>query len=373
MSLIRRFIFLLIVPGILPGALCAAPSDITEVTRGDIEQVVATTGVLKPSALVHVGAQVNGQIQKLYVKQGDQVKAGQLLAEIDPKLQQNELMNAEAMLNSARAQKSASEVTLKRYKKALDRERKLAHDGSGVQAALEEAEANYYSQLEQVKVNEAQVVQSQVQVETARTNLGYTRIEAPISGEVLGIVAQEGQTIVSSQSAPTILVLGNMDVMDVQTRISEADILNVSPGQKLWCFVQAEPGTRYNGVLSTIQSAPDSVLKDPNTSNTADGDGQAVYYNGNFTLNNPGHRLKTSMTVRVFILNAQAKGVLRIPLEALGEKTGEARYRVRVVHGNSTTEKTITTGIRDHQFIEVTSGLRKGEKILLAPLAGKTS
>lgn len=212
--------------------------------------MVLASGIIKPAVQVSVGAQVSGQLRKLYVRQGERVRKGRLLAEIDPTLQLSDLRNATAQLASARAQKLASEATLVQYRKALARERAMNRDGSGVSSDLEQAQAQYAAQVQQIAVNEAQIVQAEMSVQSANANLGYTRILAPMDGEVLGIVTREGQTIVSSQIAPTILVLADLDKMQVQTRISEADIQKIHPGQPLWFYVIADPQTRYEGSLA---------------------------------------------------------------------------------------------------------------------------
>ncbi|VTR31749.1 Macrolide-specific efflux protein macA precursor [Serratia fonticola] len=155
------------------------------------------------------------------MKQGDRVTRGQLLAEIDPTLQQNALRKSQAALQSAEAQKQVTQATLKQYQQELKRQLRLDRDGSGVKSDLERAQAQLQTQVAQLKVNDAQIVQAQMELETAKANLGFTRIVAPIDGEVLGIVTKEGQTIVSSQTVPTILVLADVDTMTVHTRISE--------------------------------------------------------------------------------------------------------------------------------------------------------
>ena len=363
----------LLVPGTddsAPQALSAQP-----VTRGDIEQWVMATGVLKPSAQVNVGVQVNGQLKKLYVKQGERVKTGQLLAEIDPTLQQNDLRNAKAELNSARAQKISAEVLLKQYEKRLRREQKMARESAGVPAQLEEAEAQYYAQREQIKISQTQITQAEVNVETAEANLGYTRIVAPIDGEVLGIIAKEGQTLVSSDSAPTLMVLGNLDVMEVHTRISETDILKVQAGQPLWSYVQADPDTRYDSTLDYIQSIPEEALQQQADSSSSGGGQQqgAVYYSALFTLKNPARRLKTAMTAQVFIRTALAKQVLRLPLAALGKALAPDRYQVSVIKEGVPQVRDITVGISDRNLIEVKSGLQEGELVALVPQEGAAS
>lgn len=335
-----------------------------EVSRGDIEKTVLATGILKPSVQVNVGAQVNGQLKKLYVRAGDKVTKGQLLAEIDPTLQQSELRKSEAELDSAVAQKQASLFTLKQYQLELKRQRKMDSEGSGIRSTLEQAQAKVDTQVAQIKVNEAQIVQAQMSLETAKANLGYTRILAPVDGQVLGIVTKEGQTVVSSQTAPTILVLANVDTMTVQTRISETDILKVHAGQPLWFYVVADPKHRYESVMGTLQDAPNDALQDDTASTTSSQQPSAVYYNGVFSVPNHDHVLRTSMTAQVFIVTEQAKNVLRLPVVALGEPQGKDQYQVQVVNGKNVEQRLIRVGINDRQFAEVKEGLKEGERVV---------
>ncbi|MGA5653677.1 efflux RND transporter periplasmic adaptor subunit [Rahnella contaminans] len=335
-----------------------------EVSRGDIEKTVLATGILKPSVQVNVGAQVNGQLKKLYVRAGDKVTKGQLLAEIDPTLQQSELRKSEAELDSAVAQKQASLFTLRQYKLELKRQRKMDSEGSGIRSTLEQAQAKVDTQVAQVKVNEAQIVQAQMSLETAKANLGYTRILAPVDGQVLGIVTKEGQTVVSSQTAPTILVLANVDTMTVQTRISETDILKVHAGQPLWFYVVADPKHRYESVMGTLQDAPNDALQDDTASTTSSQQPSAVYYNGVFSVPNHDHVLRTSMTAQVFIVTEQARNVLRLPVVALGEPQGKDQYQVQVVNGKNVEQRLIRVGINDRQFAEVKEGLKEGERVV---------
>jgi len=350
----------------------AAPLISQAIGRGDIEKTVLATGILKPSAQVNVGAQVNGQLKKLYVRAGDRVTKGQLLAEIDPTLQQSELRKSEAELDSAVAQKQASLYTLTQYQLELKRQLQMDRDGSGTKSNLEQAQAKVDTQKAQIKVNEAQIVQAQMALETAKANLGYTRILAPVDGQVLGIVTKEGQTVVSSQTAPTILVLANVDTMTVQTRISETDILKVHPGQPLWFYVVADPKHRYQSVMGTLQDAPNDALQDESTSSQTQ-QPSAVYYNGVFSVPNPDHLLRTSMTAQVFIITEQAKNVLRLPVMALGQPLGDDRFQVQVVNGDKTEQRVIRAGINDRQFVEVKDGLSEGEHVVVMQNEGETA
>jgi macrolide-specific efflux system membrane fusion protein len=340
--------------------------DTEEITRGDIEKTVLATGILKPALQVSVGAQVNGQLQKLYVKQGDRVTRGQLLAEIDPTLQQNALRKSEAALQSAQAQKQVTQATLKQYQQELKRQLKLDRDGSGVKSDLEKAQAQFQTQVAQLKVNDAQIVQAQMELETAKANLGFTRIIAPIDGEVLGIVTKEGQTIVSSQTVPTILVLADVDTMTVQTRISETDILKVRVGQPLWFYVVADPKQRYDSVMGSIQEAPNDALLEDSSSGSSNQQASAVYYSGVFAIANSKRLLRTSMTAQVFIITEQVKNALRVPVAAFGEQQGKDRYQVQVMNGNQLESRWVRIGLNDRQFAEVKEGLKEGERVVLA-------
>ncbi|ELI7921085.1 efflux RND transporter periplasmic adaptor subunit [Yersinia enterocolitica] len=369
LMLVLFIVSLLIISSVTALSISDSQQDVPQLTetigRGDIERNVMASGSLKPSLQVNVGAQVNGQLTKLYVKQGDRVTRGQLLAEIDPTLQQNELRKSEAELQSAQAQKQASQALLRQYLLEFRRQQTLAKEGSGVKSALEKAQAQYDSQLAQLHVNEAQIVQSQMAMETAKANLGFTRIMAPIDGEVLGIVTKEGQTIVSSQTAPTILVLANVDTMTVHTRISETDILKVSVGQPLWFYVVADPERRYDSRMDAIQEASAENLREDSSGSANSQQPSAVYYNGIFNIANQERLLRTSMTAQVFIITAQAKNVLRVPLSALGEQQPDKRYRVQIINGKQTSVRWVSVGLRNAQYAEVKAGLAQGDQVLL--------
>lgn len=338
---------------------------ILSVERGDIEKIVMVTGILKPSVQVNVGAQVNGQIKKLFVQQGDKIVKGQLLAEIDPTIQQSELKNATAQLLSTQAQKRAAEATLMQYIKAYKRQVMMQRDGSGIRSEYEQAQAQYEAQLQQVNVNDAMIIQSEMAVQTAQANLNFTRIVAPISGEVLGIVANEGQTIVSSQTAPTILVLANLDKMQIQTRISEADIQKIHSGQSLTFHVIANPEKQYESTMGYVQPIPSEALEEKN--NSGGQQNGAVYYNGTFEVDNTHRELKTSMTAQVFIRVAEVKNALRLPVSALGRSVGINQYEIIVIDNGKSEVRTIKIGLNDRHFVEVIDGIEEGERVVIQP------
>ena len=257
------------------GKAPAAPSVITaDVVRGDIEDSVLAAGTIQAAKLINVGAQVSGQVKKLHVKLGDVVEQGQPIAEIDAATQQNNLKDAQAALGSAQAQKTAKQSALalaqnnfERQKYMFEREASSKADYQTAQHALAAAKAD-------LAAAEAAIAQYTVRVQTAQTNLGYTRITAPMAGTVVAIVTDEGQTVNANQTAPTIIKLAQLDAMTIQAQISEADVPRVAPGQPAYFTILGEPERRHQASLHSIEPGPIDINSydgraTSNNSNTA--------------------------------------------------------------------------------------------------------
>nr|WP_246518797.1 efflux RND transporter periplasmic adaptor subunit [Ancylobacter lacus] len=362
----------------------AAPGFITaEVRRGDIEQTVLATGTLKPSKLVAVGAQVSGRITSVPVVLGQKVAKGALLAEIDSVTQENELRTARAGLANVRAQLAEKQATLTLKQATLDRsERMLAKDAVS-RADYDTAVADVAVTKAQIAALEAQIDEAQVSVATAQANLGYTRITAPIDGTVLAIVSQEGQTVNAAQSAPTIVILGRLDVMTIRAEISEADIVQVQPGQALYFTILGEPARRYDATLGFIEPAPESVRSDSSfsssttssssSSSSSSTSSEAVYYNGIFDVPNPDGRLRTYMTAEVHIVLGAARGVLTVPSSAV-DTAADGRHTVRVLGTDGKASvRTVVIGLDDKAMAEVRDGLAEGERVVIGEASTTTA
>ncbi|MCS0504804.1 efflux RND transporter periplasmic adaptor subunit [Ancylobacter mangrovi] len=361
------------------------PSYITAtVATGDIERTVLATGTLKPVKLVAVGAQASGRITAVKVKLGDEVKAGDLLAEIDSTTQQNDLRTAQATLAKVRAERAEKEATLALNVKTLERQSKLLETRAVSRSDFDTATADVDVTRAQIKALDADIAAGEVSVSTAEANLGYTRITAPIDGTVLAIVSQEGQTVNATQSAPTIVVLGQLDTMTVRAEISEADIVHVAPGQPVYFTILGEPEKRYDATLASIEPAPESVRSDSSfststtstssSSSSSSSTSEAIYYNGIFNVPNPDGKLRTYMTAEVHIVLGSAHDVLTIPSSALLSSDGEGNARVRVIgEDGRASERTIGIGLDDKMKVEVRSGLTKGERVVLREASASTT
>lgn len=335
------------------------------VVLADIDQKLTTTGVLQPKMQISVGAQVNGVLNKLHVEEGDYILKGQLLAEIDPTLAQNEVDNAKSELNTALVQKKITSLSLNQSLNNFKRQKKMLAENATTVSDLETAKNKYESDREQLRVNEIQIAQAKVKLEASLTKLQYTRITSPIDGVVLGILTQEGQTIISSQTAPTILVVGNLDLMNVNIRISEMDILKTRIGMPLNFTVTASPEKIYSSTLKNIQQMPSEMLQNLHNNNvdTSNNQKNAVYYNGSFDVINESRNLKPAMSVQVNLVVSEKKQVKVIPSEYLGEKVIKDHYLVELVHDNKQEKKMVATGIKNPKMVEIISGLEVGDII----------
>jgi len=338
--------------------------------RGDIESSVLATGIVKPHRLVAVGARATGRIISLKVVSGTQVKQGDLLAEIDPTTQENDLKNKEAALANNRAKLAEQEAQLLLAEQTLERQKKLISSNAISKADFDNASAQVKVRMAQIDALKAQIIQSEVDVETARVNLGYTRVTAPFDGTVLATVVQEGQNVNAVQSAPTIVILGDLSVMTVRTEISEADIVNVRPGQDLYFNVIGNASRRYESKLATIEPAPESIRNDISfnasaSASSGSATSSAIYYNGIFNIDNTDGELRTYMTAEIHIVLEKAKNALLIPADGLGARDKDGFYTVRILEDkDKAVEKKVKIGINNKVMAEVLSGLDENDMVI---------
>lgn len=375
-------ILLLLVFGARAAFFSAPPPPtfaVAEVSRADLEDSVLASGTIDAIERVSVGAQATGQLKSLKVELGDRVKKGQLVAEIDDLTQQNELRNAEAALQTRRAERAAKVATLKQAELAFKRQRMMLAADASSREAYETAEATLAVTRAEIASLDAQIAQAEIQVDTARVNLGYTRIVSPIDGMVVAVVTKEGQTVNSIQSAPTIIKVAQVDTMTIKAQISEADVTRVKAGLPVYFTILGEPDERYRATLRAVEPAPDSIQKDDATSSltssSSSSTSAAVYYNGLFDVPNPDEKLRISMTAQVFIVLGEAKNAVVVPASALGKRGPDGRYEVRVVgEGNKTETRQVRIGMNNNVQAQVLEGLEVGERVVSAdssPAAAK--
>ncbi|WP_304481565.1 macrolide transporter subunit MacA, partial [uncultured Escherichia sp.] len=322
------------------------------VRPGDLQQSVLATGKLDALRKVDVGAQVSGQLKTLSVAIGDKVKKDQLLGVIDPEQAENQIKEVEATLMELRAQRQQAEAELKLARVTYSRQQRLAQTQAVSQQDLDTAATEMAVKQAQIGTIDAQIKRNQASLDTAKTNLDYTRIVAPMAGEVTQITTLQGQTVIAAQQAPNILTLADMSTMLVKAQVSEADVIHLKPGQKAWFTVLGDPLTRYEGQIKDVLPTPEKV-------------NDAIFYYARFEVPNPNGLLRLDMTAQVHIQLTDAKNVLTIPLSALGDPVGDNRYKVKLLRNGETREREVTIGARNDTDVEIVKGLEAGDEVVI--------
>ena len=331
------------------------PFRLATVERGDVEVTVSATGTLQAMRSVAVGTQVSGRVIELYADYNDRVAEGQLLARIDPTLQQQQVRNAEAGLEKARAE-------MERAQRDHDRNR-LLYD-QNVITESEFGEVQYA-----LAMAGASLKQAQINLEQARQNLAYTEIRSPIDGVVVERNAEQGQTVAASLSAPQLFLIANdLTEMEILATVDESDIGRIEAGQPVRFTVAAYPEDEFTGTVRQVRLA----------STTAE---SVVSYTAVISVEQPDGRLLPGMTASADILVERAEGVLRVPnsalrlrpdAELLAEPAPPAARRdaaatLYFVVGEKLAATTVRTGVSDGQFTEVIGeGLAEGAEVVSA-------
>ncbi len=260
-------------------------------SRGDMENSVTATGTVEPLEQVEVGTQVSGIIARIYVDYNSQVKEGQVIAELDKDVLETELASAKLSVES---NKNEYEYQQKSY----ERTKRLYEQSLVSESEYETAEYNY---------NKARIAyqQSVAQEDKARTNLGYATIYSPIDGVVISRAVEEGQTVASSYSTPTLFTIAN-DLRKVQVvaDVDEADIGSVREGAEVTFSVDAYPGEIFEGKVNQVR------MEAITTNNV-------VTYEVVIHANNPDLKLKPGLTANINIYSMRRNGVLRLPVKAV--------------------------------------------------------
>lgn len=335
----------------------------------DIVKQVFATGTVEGKTQVDVGAQASGQILKLHVSTGDEVKKGDLLCEIDPRNQQNALKSAESEVEITKAQIAAKKAEIRKLKSEALRNQKLRKTDAVSAQDYETAQANLDIARAQLEQYEAQLKKNEVQLSDAKTNLGYTSITAPMDGTVYATVVDEGQTVNASQTTPTILRLADLSEVTVKTEISEADVVNVKSGMECSFTILGRPHEVYHGILGRIEPAPSSYASSSSTqsssSSSSSTSSNAVYYNADIIVKNPDGVLRIDMTADVTVNVASAKQVLSLPLTALRADEGtEGEIYILDKDGLVKSHK-VKLGLRDDQYVQLEEGLDEHAQVVI--------
>lgn len=336
---------------------------LTETAKySDIQQTVVATGTVRSSNRVEVGARVSGKVEKILVKLGQKVKKGELIAELDSITQENTLNSAQAQLAAYKAQLVAAQTAYRVANSNFQRIAKLYKRKASSLDDYENAQNNLDSTKANVEQIQAQIKQSEIEVNTAATNLNYTKITSPIDGTVISIPVSVGQTVNANQTTPTIIQVADLDTMLIKPEISEGDITKIKPGMKVQFTTLAEPDEIYQAEIASVDPALTTLTDNEYSESVSDTN--AIYYYANVLVPNPEHKLQIGMTTQNTIITAQKQHVLVVPTLAIRTRNGQ--NSVQILDGDKVVEKVVQIGLHDDINTEILSGLNEGDNVILS-------
>ena len=330
-----------------------------ELQRCTITQVVEASGTINPVNIVSVGSTVSGLMKEIYVDYNSEVKKGQLLAQIDPatfqaQVDQNnaQIINAEANLAKLNAEMVYAQKTYQRYKNLYDK-------NFVARSELDKAESEYLAKRASVNAQRASISQARASLNTSMTNLGYTKIIAPVDGTIIKRAIDVGQPVAASFQAPELFTIAqDLKKMQIEVNVSEADIGRVKEGQEAEYSLDGYPDTTFKGKVTQVR------LNSTTTSNV-------VTYTVIVSVDNEDLKLKPGMTANVSIITSQNKDVLCVPALALKytPETSGKKYKeqgVWVLENNDPVRVSVKEGASDDSNVQIiTNKLKVGDKVII--------
>lgn len=323
-----------------------------KVEKCTLRNSVTATGTIEAVTTVEVGTQVSGIIDKIYVDYNSEVKRGQVIAELDKTNLVSELNIANSQLQSAQSDLSYQQANFARMQTLYDKGLISADDFESARLSLRQAQST--------------VAQRQLSVSKAKTNLGYATITSPIDGIVLSKSVEEGQTVASSYSTPTLFtIVKDMTDMRVIANVDEADIGEVREGQRVVYTVDAFPGDSFEGIVTQVR-------------NEATTDNNVVTYEVVISAPNPDLKLKPGLTANITIYTLEQADIVSVPTKALRftptkEKVSsqdkivdcQGAHKLWVREGNNFKAYSVKTGVSDGVRTQILSGVKEGTEVIV--------
>lgn len=355
-KIILAVLALLIIAGIITTVANKGKNEVinfqtTQVEPGDISTTITATGTIEPVKTVDVGTQVSGIVKRLYVDYNSVVRRGQVIAELDRTNLLSDLTSAQAHLRTAQIE---LDYQKKNYARFAELKQKDLVSLSEYDIALE----NYRKAQESVRI-------AQQDVARAKTNLGYATVYSPIDGVVISKSVEEGQTVASSFSTPSICRIAK-DLTDMQciAKVDEADIGEVREGQRVTFTVDAYPDDVFSGSVKQVR-------QNPVTTNNV------VTYEVVISAPNADFKLKPGLTANITIYTMERSGVMSVPAAALrftpepsvfGKKyvikDTTAEHKLWTLDGNVLTAHKVEIGVTDGTRTEIIGGMKEGSTVI---------
>lgn len=392
---------LAVIGGVIAGSVARANGKKIEVqtgkiTKKDLVSKVSASGEIRPKKFVNVSSDVAGRIVRLLIKEGDQVKRGQVLARIDAKRYEEGARQSEAGLAASRSDLDRTLADLELSRQSLERQTRMHEDKLISDQVLEQAESEFKMKQASVESQRKRVAQQSAVVATNRDDLGKTVVVAPMDGVVTSLQKEEGETVIGAQSfSPTVIcVVADLSVMEVEILVDETDIRNLALGQAAEVRVDALEGTTIHGEVTEIGSSAIPRGGTATGGSNVNNSNQAKDFKVTVTLKDPPAALRPGLNATADVITARREGVIAAPIQAvvvrqvdkegkvidpaIGQSGGdsnenaparaaklEEKEGVFVVQGEKAVFKTVKTGIIGDTDIEIVEGSKDGEEIVI--------
>lgn len=331
----------------------------TPISQCTITQVVEASGTINPVNTVSVGSTVSGLIKAIYVDYNSVVKKGQLLAQIDPANFEAAVQQNQAQINSAESDMAKIQAVTEMSRKTYYRYKNLYKKNFIAKSELDQAESDYLSNLAQIGAARAKINQARATYKTAMTNLGYTKIIAPVDGTIISREIDLGQPVAASFQAPELFSIAqDLTKMQIEVNVSEADIGKVKEGQQVTYTLDGYPDRLFYGKVTQVRISPTTVSN-------------VVTYSVIVGVDNKDLTLKPGMTANVSIITSKSEDVLCAPSIALKytPETDGKKYQSQglwILANKKPQRVDIETGASDDTNIEIKSDkIKVGDKVII--------
>ena len=339
----------------------------SKAVKKELTKSIDSNGEIYATELIDVGAQVSGQIKRLYVRLGDMVKKGDMIAEIDSATQQNNVDTKRAQLTTYEAKLNSAKVALEISKSKFNRSKELYEKKATSKDEYENAKNTLATNEALLKEYESLIAQTKIQLNTAEIDLGYTKITAPKDGIVVSIRVEEGQTVNSNQTTPTIVNIADLSRLQLKMEIAEGDITKIKKGQNVEFSIFSEINKKFKTTISSIDPGLTTLSdgKDSSSnssSSSSSSSSSAVYYYAKATIDNSSGIFRIGMTTQNTIFLESVKDAIVISEMAI--KKENEKDIVYVLKNGTPERREVKVGLIDNLKAQILSGVQEGDEVI---------
>jgi HlyD family secretion protein len=363
--------------------------EVTNISLIDIVETVAATGKIQPEVEIKLSSEVSGEIIKLPIIEGQQVKKGDLLVSINPDLVQAQVNQSQASLQNIKAQLTQAEANLNNLKLNFERNKSLYEKGVISKSEWERTFTDYEVAKANVKSAYYNVQSAESSVKQSRDNLARTSIFAPRDGTISKLSVELGERVVgTAQMAGTEIVrVANLNNMEVEVDVNETDIVKVNVGDSTIVEVDAYLKREFKGIVTEIANTAENTLSVDQVTNFKVKVRILPESYKDLSADKPENSspFRPGMTATVDIITNKKENIIGVPISAIVIKTDTSSAKKKKIVKETISSKTekfecvfvkigdvaklrvITTGIQDDSNIEITSGLNEGDEVITGP------